>query len=363
MTILDRYLGGRMLGMLARILLGLYLLFVLIDFVVARNTEVLKYNVPLHIIALYYATYIPTLFFTFQAAAWSVLLAGLLVLGRAAQDNEITAALAGGIRLGRLVRMPVIIAFFMMVLAFVVEETAGVRMTKLVQEIDQKYFSRYDQPVSKGQSWTNLEGGWTCHVLKFNRKALTGQDVSIHAFRENQVEEIRANRIFWDAESGAWILEDGYWHIKQADQAGSNVGGHRITQEAAPFHEPPEALFSLEAPVTTRTVSAVYEDLKLAEAQGKPVTSQWAQFHAKFSRPVLCFIMIWLAIPFAVRLRRGGMAVGFGISISLALAYFLVFYASMGLGQLGKLPPVAAAWSANLVFAVLAAILYRRAPG
>lgn len=363
MTLLDRYLARRMLSMLFRILLGLYLLFVLIDFVVARNTEVVKYHVPISIIALYYLTFIPTIFFTFQAAAWSVLLAGLLVLGRAAQDNEITAALAGGIPLRRLVRIPVLIAFCMMVTAFAVEETVGVELTRQVREIDRKYFSRFDQELSSGQSWTNLAGGWTCHVLKFNRKALTGQDISIHAFREDRVEEIRANRIFWDEARDAWILEDGYWHVKQPGEAAAEVGGHRITQEPAPFSEAPEYLFSLEEPVTTRSVAGVYADLRVAESQGKPVAGLWAQYYAKFSRPVLCFIMIWLAIPFAVRIRRGGVAMGFGISIAIALAYFVLFFASMGLGQLGKLPPMAAAWTANLVFAALAVVLYRRTPG
>ncbi len=72
--------------------------------------------------------------------------------------------------------------------------------------------------------------------------------------------------------------------------------------------------------------------------------------------------MVWLAIPFAIRLRRGGIAIGFGVSIGIALAYMLLFFAGIGLGHLGKLPPVAAAWLANAVFLAFGMWLFHRTP-
>ena len=135
----------------------------------------------------------------------------------------------------------------------------------------------------------------------------------------------------------------------------------RITQAIAPFGEPPETLFALEAPASAKTAEELKDDLLRAEYMGIPVQHHWVQYHIKFARPALCFIMIWLAMPFAIRMRRGGLAVGFGLSIALALAYMLTFYATVGLGTLGELQPAVAAWFANVVFLLLGVTMFYRA--
>ena len=100
-----------------------------------------------------------------------------------------------------------------------------------------------------------------------------------------------------------------------------------------------------------------------AAAMGAPVGRYLVDYHAKFARPALCFVMIWLAIPFALRVRRGGVAIGFGVSIMIALGYLLLFYVSMGMGNWEMLHPVAAAWLPNGVFMAAGAWMFWRTPG
>ncbi len=72
--------------------------------------------------------------------------------------------------------------------------------------------------------------------------------------------------------------------------------------------------------------------------------------------------MIWLAIPFALRLRRGGLAISFGISILTAIAFLSVYSVCMTLGHAGRIPPIAAAWFANAVFLAAGIRLFVKAP-
>ncbi|MBI3117122.1 MAG: LptF/LptG family permease, partial [Candidatus Hydrogenedentes bacterium] len=89
MTLLDRYLGRRLISLLVKIMLSLVLLFVLVDLLTHRADNITEFDIPLHIVALYYLALAPMILFKFQAAALAVLVAGLMVLGRAAQDNEV----------------------------------------------------------------------------------------------------------------------------------------------------------------------------------------------------------------------------------------------------------------------------------
>jgi LPS export ABC transporter permease LptG len=362
MTTIDRYLVGRFAATLAKTLLTLICLYVLIDLLTHRRPDILKHDVPWHIVCTYYLVTVPQV--VCRIAPLSVLISALFVLGDAAQNNETTAALAGGVSLRRFVRAPVLAATVFAVGIFVMEESVGVAGTRAASNIEGNYFARDRDTKREGVSWANLEGGWTCHILKFNRLALTGEHVLIHSIRDDAVEQIEARRIYWDETvqpEGRWILEDGRWvvfdpklNMKQAQV--------RITQLAAPIVEPPEDLFAVDEPPETKAAWVLARDLRKAAARGMITGPLWVDYHAKFSQPALSFVMIWLAVPFALRLRRGGLAISFGMSIVIALAYLIVFGMSMGLGQLERLSPVTAAWLANGLFFVVGVVLFLRTP-
>lgn len=360
MTLLDRYLAKGFLLTLLKVLVSLVLLVIVIDFLTRQQDKIGRYDFPWYVLIQYYLTFIPTILFTYQTAALAVLVSGLIVLGGAAQNNEITAMLAGGVSLWRMVRLPVLIALLAAIAAFAVEETLGVRATAMADRIEREYFRRFAADGSTGVSWARLSGGWTCHVLKFNRAALTGQDVFLHRTEGDLWEHIEAKRIYWDPDEDAWFLEDGM-HLS-FDGAKIEETRQRITQVRAPFTQTPEALFALEDPAQGKTAFTLAADLRRAERLGIPTRRHWVDFHAKFARPALCFIMILLAIPFAIRLRRGGVAIGFGLSLAVGVAYIALFYVCMGLGVIGKLPPAVAAWLPNFVFLLAGLYLCRRTP-
>jgi lipopolysaccharide export system permease protein len=361
MTLFDRYLSRRMIATLLRTLLALVLIVMLIDFLTARQREISRHDVPWGMVFLYYAAFVPTVIIKYQAAAVSVLITGLIVLGRAAQDREITALLASGVSLRRIARWPILLALFMSGGVYLFQETVGVAAYREFDRIDREYFSRWAGGERPGVSWPNLSGHWTAHILKFNRRALTGEDVYMHSIQADKVQEIRADRIFWEPAEERWVLEDGRWSVFNP-QATWEVETRRITQLDAPILETPEDLFALETPPDAKTAAELWGDLQRADTLGMPVTAYWVDYYVKFSQPALCFVMIWLAIPFALRLRRGGLAISFGVSIAIGLAYLFVFFITMGLGRIDQLNPFIAAWTANVLFLCIGLILFWRTP-
>lgn len=359
-TLLDRYFTKRLLAAAVKAALALVLIVIVVDLLSARRRQVEKYDVPWPQILEYYAAFVPIVLFKYQAAAVSILLSGLFVFGRAAQDMEITAALAGGVSLRRLARGPLLVALALSVAVFFVADTAGVAAFQRFDRVDKEYFRRFAPGERQGISWTNLTGGWTAHIGKFNRRALTGEDIIIHSVTPEYVQDIQAGRIFWDEEQQRWLLEDGRWFV--FDRTAQVERTERITQSPAPFTEPPERLFALDQPPDAKGADVLRRDLELAQGLGMPVQAQWVDYHAKFAQPALLFIMVLLSIPFAVRTRRGGAAISFGLSVAIGLAYVFVLFISMGLGHIQKLPPVFAAWLPNLLFLAAGLGLLRRTP-
>ena len=361
MTILDRYFTKRLVTALAKALAALVLVFVLIDLLASRRGDIANYSIPLDVVGTYYLLYIPELVYKYQIAAVAMLVSGLLVLGDAAQNNEILAALSGGVSLRRIIRMPVIVAALFAASLFLLQETAGVAASRRIDDLRDRYFSRNRESKRPGVSWTQLEGGWTCHVMKFNRIALTGENVFMQSIRDDAVEQIQARRIFRDETTGQWLLEDGCWFRFDPEHDWEGPV-YRITQRPAPIKETPETLFALDEPPESKSYLTLAGEIRRAAEHGVPVKRHWTKFHAKFSQPALAFVMIWLAIPFALRLRKGGFAISVGLSVAIALTYLILFRATIGLGYIERLPPIVAAWLANAVFLAAGLALYRKTP-
>ncbi len=176
-TLIDRYLGSRMLSMLVRTIVSLVLLFILVDFLTAQRNVFAKHDVPWNVMINYYFLSVPKILSKYQVTSLAVLASALFVFGNAAQNNEITAALAGGISLRRIARMPVIVACALAVGMFFFEDTIGAAANLKLDQLEKRYFPNYRQKERPGTSWPYLENGWTCHIMKFNRVALTGERV------------------------------------------------------------------------------------------------------------------------------------------------------------------------------------------
>jgi len=357
MKILDFYLARRMIGTLARTLLALVMIYILID-VLTHRDDITRYDVPTNVVLRYYLNSIPQLIY--RVAPFAMLVASLLVLGDAVQNNEITAVLSGGISLRRFVVIPILVAGAFAFGLYYVNEEVGAEAAKEAERIETGYFSRNPDMERGGISWANLSGGWTCHIAKFNRIALTGENVLMYARTPESVQQIEARRIYWDEAAKKWMLEDGRWFTLNAQETAAS--GLRIRQQAAPFSETPDALFALEKKMETKTRRQLLAEIGSAEKRAVPAGALWVDYYAKFSQPALSFVMIWLAIPFAMRLRRGGLAISFATSVAIAIAYLLVFSVTMAMGHADRLSPLVAAWLANGLFFAIGVFLFWRTP-
>jgi lipopolysaccharide export system permease protein len=359
MTILDRYLGARFGWTLLKTLVALVGLFVAIDLLGDKRGDIMKQDVPWTVVVQYYLVFIPRI--AYLMAPLSVLIAALLVLGEAAQSNEVTAALASGVSLRRLVRWPVLVALAFAVATFGAEQTVGAAATRAANQIERDFFTRNYDYRRAPVSWANLSGDWTCHIAKFNRLALTGQEVGIHAFRDDEIVRIVADRIYWHEDREEWLLENGRWMVFPED-FGMKLEDARITQGVAPFTESPDELFAANQPADQKTTRQLRVEIAKAVSRGEPVGRMLVDYYAKYSHPALTFIMILLAIPFALRIRRGGLAISFGASVVIAITYLIVYAVVTQLGYAERLGPVTAAWLANGVFFVLGLVLFWRTP-
>jgi lipopolysaccharide export system permease protein len=83
-------------------------------------------------------------------------------------------------------------------------------------------------------------------------------------------------------------------------------------------------------------------------------TSRYAtEVQSKFAVPASAALFALLAAPLGLRPHRGGTSIGFGLTIVVLVAYYIMLSLTLTLGQGGRLPPVLAAWLPDVVLAAV----------
>ncbi|OGR89000.1 MAG: hypothetical protein A2992_07210 [Elusimicrobia bacterium RIFCSPLOWO2_01_FULL_59_12] len=338
--ILTQYLGNLLLGLLIfTFVLLLDRFFELVDLLVHKGAGL---GLTLKLLM----TLLPTsLSLTLPM---SNLLAALLTFGHLSETNEITAARASGVATWDIIFTP-LVAAALSVLFLVPFNThwaphaqSGFRKiyVQLLQRnplvrIEEKTFAdigEYHVYVEK-KSWRKPPlRGLTIYKTPAGRPPLR-----IYARRgEAKV----------DAERGVWfVLENG--HIQEINPTSTRRWFYttfRVYELFIPFENTAQA--------STRGIQEM-DNGELARAagvlraKGLPYPLYTCERQLRIALAVTPLLFVLLGIPLALRVRRGGRSIGFGLSFGVVLIYYVLLMGGVGLAQRGALPVTPLVWFAN----------------
>ena len=113
MKILDRKIGTQLSGTFFVALVALVALFDVTDLIAHRRLAISEGQVPWSVVFHYYVLLLPRLLTNYYLTGLAALFSVLFVVGTMVHRNELTAALAAGISLTRILRVPVVGAIVM----------------------------------------------------------------------------------------------------------------------------------------------------------------------------------------------------------------------------------------------------------
>jgi lipopolysaccharide export system permease protein len=346
MGILIRHICRRLVLYYIGLVLLMLVFFVFFDFM-EHIERVTKEDAPGSAIALYYAFYLPRIF---METSWiSFLVAMLLVLGSLAKNNEFTAMLAGGISIYK-IGVPLIAAGCVLTAAvFCVQEFVVPPAMLRVYELKDSKFAKEsdDSQVSRIAGIGRRNQLYFFETLDLEHGTLTG--VQIHTRKGGAiVSRIDAERAVWDESLERWFLEKAV--VRDFDAEGAVVNRAELTSIQAPFKETPATIKMHASTRGEFNFIQLRNYIKNLERSGYPARRLKLDYQKKFALPLANLIIVLLGLPFALECRRGGLILGFAMSLGAALLYFGTFQVSMALGNGGILPVSVAAWFANVLF-------------
>ncbi len=287
----------------------------------------------------------------------SSLLAGLLGMSTLNSGSELIALKSLGIPFTRILRPVLLTSIIISVLALIFNETVvpfgSIASDRLMRyEIMKNQASAIQEKVFLRDN----ENGKLKRVLYIDEldpsKGLMS-GIMMHEFDDygRLALTLNARRGMWL--DNQWWIEDG--RMYNVTNEGEIVLLLRFERQKLALRMSPEQLQRNTRKPADMSAHELWSYIKQADEVGADLSQLWVMFHLKLAVPWACVIMAVLGAGFgASRRGRSGGGVGFGISVVIVFAYYVVMSLCRALGEAGNIPPVIAGWGPNFVFFLVA---------
>ncbi len=360
-TLLDDYVLRDFflyLGMIVSAFLVLLLVFTLFELL----GDILRNQTPAIVVAEYLLNVSPYLLYS--VAPLIMLLAVLITFGLMNRSNEITAIKATGTSVYRIVT-PVLAAAAVLAAALFFADQfylphTNKRQEALHNQIKGKPPQTYLRPDRR---WIFGQHNDIYYYQFFDPDRDQFANLTIFQLDPTSfaiTERIHADRAHWADSMSRWIYEQGW---QRSLQGAAIAGYHNFDVSTFPELSEAPSYFKKEV---KQYSEMNYEELRRyirdLQQSGFDVVRLRVQLNKKLSYPLITLIMAVLAVPFSMSAAKKGAITGVAVAVGIAVVYTVVSRLFEAMGDISQLPPALAAWSPDLIFALVGAYLILKIP-
>jgi lipopolysaccharide export system permease protein len=356
MKILDRYIVGEFMRLFLMIMLGILILYLCIDFL-QKADSFIRYKAHLSQVVRYFLYSLPA--YAATSLPIASLIATLLTLGNLSRHNEIIAMRAGGIGLAAIVTPVIACGALISGLGFFNNEfvmpvytaRAGIIKSVEIEKRQQRVVFQQRKLWLRGpdNSIANIE------LIAPDRNQMLGVNIFKLDPEFSVRERIAADSLVW--ENGAWRLHNGLKYVINGDQEYSQS----VDGEVFNIVENPDDLGMIAKGSDEMNFSELWDYVKRLKMSGYVATRYEVDLYGKLAFPLSSLLMVLIATPLSLqKVRSGGLGRSVAFAVLIAFFYWSVASVGTALGRSGAIPPLEAAWLANVLFASASVyILYR----
>ena len=349
MRILSKYIALEFTKLVGWLLLTFSCIYLVVE--LGRIDGFMERNAGVADMVSYYVYKTPLIIF--QSMPIAVLIAIVFAFGSLVRYNELTAMKANGISIYQAIWPALLVSLGLSVATFFFNEHIVPYTNK---QLDYVYRVRIKKEKPRGifqenNIWYRGRRNIFYNFGTFvSENTLSGVVIYKLDDRFSPVYRIDAKAMTW--KGGHWVLTDS---TLRKFGAGGLTGMLTQPEMLLPdSKEKPDDFAKLAPLPETMSYRELKKYISSLEKKGYNAQRYKVDLHAKIAFPFVSLIMALMGIPFSLRLNRsGGWAIGFGMSIILGFVCWVMLAMGLAMGHGGVLPPVVAAWGANILFGVI----------
>ncbi len=315
-------------------------------------------QIPLNeIIFDYYLNFIP--YYTNLFLFLFVFVAVVFFTAKMAGQSEIIAILGSGISFQRLM-YPYFISAAVLAISsfflsnFVIPPANKIRLEFEDTYINGKYYNS-DRNIHR-----QVSPGVFIYMESFNTLTNTGNKFSIEKFKGKElISKLVSKKVVWDSTKNKWTIYNYYIRdikknkdiIKTGLKIDTSLNITPIDFQRRDTEKSKMDYFELNE----------YIEEKRLRGESN-INTYIIEKQQRIAFPFSTFILTLIGVSLASRKSKGGTGLKLGIGILLSFVYIFLMQVTAQFSIKGGFSPVLAAWTPNIIFAVIAVFLYRIAP-
>jgi lipopolysaccharide export system permease protein len=304
----------------------------------------------------YYLNFIP--YFINLFSPLFVFIAVIFFTSRLADNSEIIAMLSSGVSFKRLMRPYMISAILISIMTFLLNSYVipPANVTRI--EFENTYVR--DRRVSySGNIQLEVEPELIAYFDRFDANTNTGSRFSLEKFEGKQLKSrMTAQQIVWDS-AYHWTVKDymirDFVGMKEEITLGQTI-------DTTLTIIPSDFMISIyDCEQMTTPALKKYIDRQKKRGIGN-IQMFEIEYHRRFMISFAAFILTIIGASLSSRKMKGGLGLHIGLGLLLSFSYILFMQVTSSFAVSGLVSPFIAIWIPNIVYAVIAIILYGRAP-
>jgi lipopolysaccharide export system permease protein len=356
---IDTYIIKKFLGTFFFSLVLILLIAVVFDFA-EKIDNFMEKNAPIKAIIFdYYMNFIP--YFAMLFAPLFVFIAVIFFTSKMAINTEIIAILNSGMSFKRMMwpyflSATVLAIFIFMLTNFVIPKANLVRMN-----FEDKYYRSSRRRLAIENVHRQVFKNTYVYMGSFNPVSERGQNFSIAEFTDSGRLKslLSSSSVLFDTTKNKWTALNYYIRNIHGDEE-TITRGRQI--DTALVISPSD--FSRDPGfVGTMTYTELDNYISQLRLQGSDELKLFLiEKYRRFANPFAVFILTFIGVSLSSRKIRGGLGMNIGIGLVLSFSYILFLQFASQFCLKGNLGPMLAMWIPNLIYSVIALILYKMAP-
>jgi len=357
--IIDRYIIRKFLGTFFFCLLLILTIAVVFDFAEKIDNFMEKAAPVKAIIFDYYFNFIP--YFATLFSPLFVFISVIFFTSKMAANTEIIAILNSGMSFRRMMWPYFISSLFIAIFTFLLTNFVIPKANLHRIDFEDKYYRSSARRIPVIHIHRQVYKNVLIYMESFNPISQTGRNFTIEKFDETGKLEskLTGNIVRYDSATSKWVVVN-YYLREITDKEDIITRGDRIDTAIIIT---PKDLSMGPGFVGTMTYNELNDYVNQLKLQGSDELNLFLiEKHRRIANPFAVFILTLIGVSLSARKVRGGIGMNIGIGLGLSFSYILFMQFASQFSLKGNLGPMLAMWIPNILYAVIALVLYKLAP-
>lgn len=358
--ILDGYITRKFLGTFF-LAIALIIIIVVVFDAVEKIDDFIEMKAPLEAIIFgYYVNFIP--YFINLFCGLFTFIAVIYFTSQMAGRTEITAIQASGVSFRRLLWPYFVSAMFITAISLFLNLQVIPSANEQRVDFEGKYLRKNRRVQYEPHIYRQIEPGVFVYMRNYNPSTNKASFMTIERFEGSSiVESLEASDISYNEKNGHWEAPKYATHRFVGEE---DIFELHTTRLDTLINLTEQELGKVENLITTMKIGELNLFIEQQKQKGSDMIGIFeVERQKRFSYPLSVFILTVIGVSLSARKMRSGTGVNIGIGVILCFTYIMMgrVFEEIAKNNDGIMS-ILLVWLPNIIFALIAAFIYRKAP-